>query len=325
MKQALLIAVLMLCGVISSAQRIRFTDTSNQWTFVDINNDGGYISGSIETDKFGTDTVILSKRYRRFLHHARGATWQLSLAVREDTAANKLYFRFLSSTFGSNATDTAEHVFFDYNLQLNDTLSMDYSTYHARHVAVRLDSLRIGNGHYKRWRMLPAGSIAGGYTFIEGIGCVAQIDYPVFDYFFEDLLQLRCFRNSTGQPSCAPATELPYWRGYVNEGFYQTDSFDNASSCTITPVAVPIAATSKLDVVIAPNPGGKESILKLPTTQDKILFSISNVMGQLIKQGCFEGGMIVPVGQYLKMPGIYYYILQDAATGQRYTGRFVFQ
>jgi hypothetical protein len=31
------------------------------------------------------------------------------------------------------------------------------------------------------------------------------------------------------------------------------------------------------------------------------------------------------IGQYLSSPGVYYYILQDAVTARRYTGRFIFR
>jgi len=249
---------------------------------------------------------------------------RLSLAIREDSVAGKLYFRFLSPTFIGNNTDTAEHLFFDYNMRLDDTLKMDYTTYHGRHYVGRFDSIQINGLTYHRWRMFPSGSVGGGYTFIEGIGCVAQIDYPVRDHFFEDFLQLRCFSNSAGQPLCTPPTQLPRLNGSINEGIYHVDSFDNVNSCLLKTVGVYNALSQSMNAVVTPNPGGLQSVITLPATQSKILFRVSDIAGCTIQQESVQGG-IIPIGQYIRTSGIYYYTLQDASTGQRYTGRFVFQ
>ncbi len=57
----------------------------------------------------------------------------------------------------------------------------------------------------------------------------------------------------------------------------------------------------------------------------KAVLSIIDVAGRTIKKQSIQGPTAIPIGQYLTTPGVYYYILQDATTGQRHTGRFLFQ
>jgi len=74
-----------------------------------------------------------------------------------------------------------------------------------------------------------------------------------------------------------------------------------------------------------PNPGSTEMVLKLPSLITGGKAVIIDEVGRRMADVSFTAKKTVPIGQYLHIPGVYYYILQDATTGQRYTGRFIYR
>lgn len=328
MKPALLIAFLgFFAALPAEAQKIRFTDTSNKWKLLDVGNDGPLIFGNpLSPDaRFQKDTVIAGVSY-----HLLSSISQFDggYAVREDTAAGRLYFRFMQARVGPYITDTGERVFFDYSMRMYDTLRIRYDATHGiAHYVSAFDSLYVGAHVYKKWKMtpLPGNTQSSEYTFVEGIGCLGGPGWPVFNLVFEHRGQLRCFTNKGTQPVCFPAPLLPWWSLKVKQGYLAADSFNNTTSCTykLAPNAVE-EINAKVPIIVAPSPGGPEISLILSANIPAGILQITNAVGQILKRVTIKSGK-TNIGQYLSAPGVYYYTLQEAATGQRYNGRFIFR
>ena len=316
----LLLLLLILVSEMAEARKIRFTDTSNKWTLLYVSNSGWpYVETKVEINRFLRDTVIAGVNYRRLSTP--------ELAVREDTVQGRLYFRFVSDNYYDvGGTDTFEHLLFDYNFKIGDSLRMDYGTHHFTHGVQAIDSVQLGSAYYKRWHMESRPGFQS-YSFIEGLGTPKGTTWNVFPLNFEHGYQLRCFSNNGANPICVPPIPLPY--GYlipVYSGPQTALYFDNDSSCILqrAPIGV-VHIVAGTNPILAPNPGGRESILRFPFAAGKAILSITDVTGRDVARDFFDGKTDIPIGQYLSTPGVYFYTLQDAATGRRYTGRFIFR
>lgn len=306
MKQSLVFVLLAFCGLHCAGQRIRFTDTSNKWSILYSHVD---FPGSFTEDRadYASDTLINAVQY----HQLSGP---LPLAVREDTVARKIYFRFLRAmeSFGLTITptDTLEHLLFDYDPIVGDTFKVDYGRYHSVHYVATVDSVRLGGNYYKTWYMSNVAGPYWPYTFVEGIGTTNAPHFSVNNATFESGWTLRCFTNNGQHPRCSPAI------GY----------FDNDTSCYRWPVGISSNASPRqLSPLVIPNPGGKQSIIQVPNQAAHWILSVTDATGRKVFCADFEGKSEIPIGQFITVPAIYYYTLQDAATGHRYTGRFIFQ
>lgn len=148
MKKLLFVFSMLLIIYKSSAQKIRFTDTSNTWVFSCWDDPASPLTNNFkETYSYGGDSIIGGNVYRSL----RGK-W-----VREDTALNKVYILHNGN----------EEILMDYNLKLNDTLR----TNGHECVVIFFDSLLINNAwHYKQVLKKLANYVP--FTIIEGIGCM---------------------------------------------------------------------------------------------------------------------------------------------------------
>jgi hypothetical protein len=308
------------------AQKIRFSDTTNKWSMLWI--DAGDFVTEESSAGYGTDTIISGQSYHR-LHSGVFGTTVGSLALREDTVANRIYFRFITPKFRMMNTDTIEHLFFDYNLRLGDKFVISYPGYWARLKVGDTGSLLLGTQVCKKWMMwVDSQDIfttprLNPYDFIEGLGPTSSPIWPVSSWSFEDVEQLRCFTNHGTRPLCSPKQKLYYGGGKSWPRYMSVDSFDNASSCTFQPVSV--SNFSKAGAItIAPNPGGNEMRLSVPAAISSYTLKVYDASGRLMKSVAGTE-RAVPIGQYVGTACVYYYILQDARTGSRYTGRFVYR
>ena len=311
----LFILCLCLAGIQAGAQKIRFTDTSNVWALVAFTSDP---SSNPACARYTRDTTIGGVVYHRLVVYS--SVRADTLAVREDTLNGKIYFRFLAPDYHAIHTDTLERILFDYNLSTGDTLRAVYTNYTVLHIVERLDSVQLGGLFYKHWVMR-----FNGYEFIEGVGTnqgPANIFYPGL---VPVQFQLRCFWNQGIKASCKPAVHVPF-------GFYKptypwepipVDSFDNAISCSFKYVGVS-SIERIVEPVFSPNPGGKEICLSLPDAIPSAGLQITDITGRNVLQKEISMHK-TNIGQYLSVPGLYYYVLQDAATSRRFTGKFIFQ
>ncbi len=306
--------LLALCISISvQAQKIRFTDTSNKWSLLVTGPDAYSALGAAS---YSGDTILYGRKYSV---STNGIPF-----VREDTITNKIYY----------LSDTGEHVFFDYNLQLNDTFSVvaqygqdTTDTVHIRHVVQSIDSIQLGNVYHKVWKMNCAGSISWGgcadYTFIEGIGTTSGPSFNIFPLFFEGCTQIRCFSSKGVYPTCAPSVWLPC--GGVPLGAFNpmpVSWFDNTTSCNYTQGVDNASLTAA--PTLFPNPSDKNVVLRIPVQISKAVLQVMDMSGRVVLQQKVEGGKDFPLHLYLQQPGVYLYTVQNAQNGQRWTGKFVF-
>ncbi len=249
MKQLLLLFTV-LASLSANAQKIRFTDTTNQWTLLSLTAD--LTSGTIDV-RFGKDTMLAGYSYRTLN----------SIAIREDTADHRLYFRGIYFP-----ADTAEHVLFDYNLQVNDTFTLAVGNRYSKHIVHSIDSVQIGNNHYKTWDMRatrsnpPSGYGAKDYIFIEGLGTNYGPAFSTYPFIFEGCEQLRCFSNQGVVSKCIPHVSLPCSSWYIR-GPQPVSWFDNEASCSFTLAVANVAGKTSVPVLY-PNPGGPQTVLKVP-------------------------------------------------------------
>jgi hypothetical protein len=172
--------------------------------------------------------------------------------------------------------------------------------------------------------MLPLSSGATSYTFIEGLGTEYGPVYNIFPFLFESGFQLRCFTNDGLQPKCSPKILLPFGGGIVNVGPAVAPYFDNDTSCIPKLVGVSYVASSS-PPILHPNPLGPSGMLMLSGSLSKSLLIITDVTGRKVAQLSVEGLTQVPISQYIHTAGTYYYRLHEVSTGQRHSGRFLYQ
>src|SRR5690606_5152815 len=141
----LLISFLAACSI-TQAQKIRFTDTSNEW-----NLGIGYLGSPPGTFQYSyryiRDTVINGFTYSDF-----GFGY-----VREDSSIKKVYVKNLNRVHGLfilQLLDTNEIVLYDYNLQVGDsqlyTFELD-SFKHFKNIVTGIDSTRVNNTWHRLW------------------------------------------------------------------------------------------------------------------------------------------------------------------------------
>ena len=214
MNKTLLVITFLLLSIASTAQKIHFTDTTNQWTYYLHNCSGETgITPTEYNDSYSGDTLIGGISYRRLLQSYLTGL----LYVREDTIAQKVYVRGVG--------DTADDLLYDYTLNVGDSFYAYPGTpAHATFYVASEDSVQINTLWYKTWYLISAAgsTLPAGisYTIIEGIGCDQQPLFPVKDPPNpERCTTVTCFHNKGTQPLVSPEVD-----GY----------FDNASSCSLT-------------------------------------------------------------------------------------------
>jgi len=287
------------------AQKIRFTDTSNQWKMLHINDGNGYTTDPNQA-MYEKDTVIHGTSY----HNLKETFTQRKILIREDTLTGKLFFRYLS--------DTLERLFFDYHFKIGDTLRMSYPLCIPYVLVLAIDSIQLGSVFYKRWNMQ-------AYDFIEGIGSTNGPLFNAYSHILEDIDQLRCFTTNGTQPTCYPTLRLPgssHMIPSLPKMILPIDSFDNYSSCIYKTLGVS-EEFSIPKIVVSPNPGRKEISLIIPPEIHTASIRITDCTGRIIRQ-LNTTSTQTNIGQYLRTPGVYYYQVQDPISFRRYTGRFVF-
>ncbi len=304
-------------------QKIRFTDTGNRWEMVVA---GDFVTGTRASAGYAGDTEIAGRGYHRLVTNGGTAVLNDTIAVREDSIQGKIYFRFVTPQYTFLPSgDTAEHLLFDYSLRAGDTLKIAWSFYTFLHIVKGLDSVRLGTQYCKHWHI--AVEPEGAYEFIEGMGTNQTPVNIIYSGLLVDRnYQMRCFSNRGISLPCAPAIHVPFGNRLPSlpGGITLVDSFDNRLSCNYSRVTAVGALPKNAVPGVMPNPGGSALKLHIPATIRAKSCSITNALGQQIISIRCIGNENISIAQYLSTPGVYSYTLQDAATGQRYTGRFVF-
>ena len=287
----LLSLLLMHCHVY--AQKIRFTDTSNKWHYVNkylFNNFWSPVKGSI------TGTTIQN-----------GITYSIyegsndSALVRFDSTTNRVYTKIYRNSYYT--LDTNEFVLYDFNANVGDSLKTPYHNYIVR----TKDSINInGTKHYtfqidNGLRLL---------TIIEGIGSINDPLMPYLGFFFEWQQRLVCFQNNGTYPTLS----VPYT--YMG--------FDNNISCKDTNgVDVKNIPINRKGITISPNPANQYSKITFPYTIQSGQLTITDVLGKTINTQVISNKTEIVIGE-MSASCVYFYMLTDSS-GNKFAGRFVYQ
>ncbi len=245
MKRLITSLFLCLIGLCSFGQKIRFTDTSNVWTY-HLFSSGPIVAYATKyIVSYNGDSVVHGTQYHK-LYDPQLSSHPWPILVREDTVLQKV---FAIKVF--HDTDTTEKLLYDYTLAVGDTFVMSGKKYHVQ----KIDTISIGSTPYRMWYLNPDNnSLISVYdiTFaiIEGIGCVkfpsATLDprNPI-----ETRYMVNCFRNNGIQPAVSPAVG-PFYEDISPTLLY----FDNNASCDYVFMGVKEESKEADLVTIFPNP-----------------------------------------------------------------------
>lgn len=321
MKRLLLFSTFILLAVSSFAQKIQFGNITNKW----------HIYDSTVGCCIPVITAYNTVRYDSITVNHNGHTYQylmtklLSALIRED--AGKVYVL--------DNYDSTERVMYDFTLGLYDTMRTNYPG--NRYVAwvTNIDSTYLQGYWYKVWHFegrdtntYYSDSVRGVvYNVIEGIGCTNGPFYPSNPYSVSSFSQhLYCFNNNSNITSGLSNPVLAYGWGY-------TTNYDNDSTCTAfysalsAPVIRDVTNVNELlrrDISsVVPNPADASARILLPFKTSGTM-TIYNQLGQLSFTIAFADQDIIPFGQLMTTPGIYYYRVTDEQNGKVFSGKFVY-
>ena len=288
----------------STAQKIRLTDTTNDWRYLNIATDSSSIGHTMFS--WNSTTIYDSTEYLDLY---------VAFLIREDTVANKVYVRRYSYLL--NDYEPFERVLYDYNRQLGDTVIIDILNEHYGHVITAIDSVLINNIWHKVWHftnfeysnLFENGAFSPDYDVIEGIGSLyGRPSFPIQPKIWHSTPILNCFYTHGTQYSLDHAVGI--------------HAFDNLQSCLLN--AGNITAGSKLIVSVAPNPITDQSNITFSRPLESGELIIFDCIGKRIFSVHLDNATLYPLAAKLPSIGIYYYQIIDNKTGHIYRGTISF-
>ena len=260
------------------AQKIRFNDSTNNWTVFAYSCGGDPYIVDSSIVGYNGDTVIHGIPYRKVRNSS-------SSFIREDTFLKKVY-----AIIPTSDTDTTEQVLYDYTLNPGDSLVGHYTTERVDSI----DSVVINGIWHKIWFFSPTsrwgaepGAVFVGYTAIEGIGCLNGPFYPLYPYFFEECITLTCFSNKGTTPPLSHRVS-----GY----------FDNTSSCELTYGLGVKTVSTQTTINIYPNPATTELTVSANAPINQV--TISDLVGRAVLEHSYNSKEVhiniaaLPTGVY---------------------------
>lgn len=302
MKQfILLITILIFAGQGSTAQKIRFTDTTNIW-HVKRYTMATYPNGSNTTWEYGDTVSIDSLLYYKLNGYL----------IREDS--NKVYVKAVTS---SPNIDTTEQVVYNYNLNIGDTIKLTYYLNDTtRHYVNKIDSVLINNIYHRMWDIQPVpGNRLGdyNYTVIEGIGSVKGPLYPLNPVGFEQAYQLFCFKNQNSIITVPNNNAIPnpFGGDYLNPG-----------KCAL---AVNQITALKSTPVVYPHPANQSSVITLPYNINSGILVVYNGMGQVVSTISINNAAKIDVKALNLQSGLYYYRITYNNSAASWQGKLLYE
>lgn len=302
MKKTFFSFIFAILAFTSFAQKIRFSDTTNVWREIAM-YDWPPDYNDYEC-RYQCDTIRGGIKYQIL----RGSVWTSGeVLIREDTSASKVYVTILGG-----GCDSTEHVLYDYDWQVGDTIIRDVREHYV-HVISAIDSTLANSIWHKVWHFQAISASSGSssigtknFDVIEGIGCTDDPIFSLFPMNFEAASKLYCFSDQFGTPSVNPKVS-----GY----------FDNGSSCTLGANQF----TKKKEALIIPNPVGQTSKIILPSNILSGALAVINDVGQTVFMLSFQNKEEISIGDKIKVPGMYYYRVTDIINNIAFSGKFVKQ
>lgn len=304
--KALLLLVFCFASTSTKAQiPAAFPDSSASWSVQFVGYPGPYYPPWYVYYRYylDGDTLINGKSYTRvfeaptnaMLIDTANATYIGGL--REDST-RKVWFigegviyPQLSCNF---PPDTIEHVLYDWNLAVGDTI-YPYSSQNQPTVILWMDTININGTDRRRWQ-----TDGGNDSYwIEGIGSTKGLFFPWCDWFEEDL-NLLCYEDA----------EIQY-------------SNINVTNCyIIAEVQNPVLESI---VSIGPNPAAESLRIRIqaPSTE-RFDLQLLDLNGRLLRRATIWGGEEQVLNREGLPAGIYGYRLSSPERGHT-AGKVIFQ
>lgn len=191
--------VLLLCPALCPAQKIHFSDTSNKWMTYFYHSQGAS-NGQQVYYKYSYSDSVVNENGRTYSVLNKGPNGLM--LVREE--GNKIYIKPLVSDFcGLIVTNPNEFLYFDYDLQVGDTLKMPLTTtavpdVFSIHRVESIDSIVINGTWHKMLHMNVVSGFIGEYIVTEGLG--ASKGPLIAGYSLNYTGSLICFQNNGTTP-----------------------------------------------------------------------------------------------------------------------------
>jgi len=230
--------LLLSIAIQATGQKVRFTDSTNQWTTLSLR--GGDLCSFQNTFTYGADSTISGITYRYMRDSSSlyvpgscmgpgfcmgGVGNLFNYLIREDTSAGLVYY--------FNTVDTSEHVLFNYNLHVGDSITYLFPSTSITDSVASIDSTLINGVYHKIFNMQSKSNPTGrNYTVLEGIGCTNSPTFPAwFPGCFEYTESLVCFSEHGAYPTAsAPINSCASYNSYPCSNLY-IPSFHNISGC----------------------------------------------------------------------------------------------
>lgn len=279
--------LLLFISATSYGQKIRFTDSTNEWTYYTFDQSGSNTLKIINTYRYDSSIVFNNKKYLRLTYPSPKVKSKQHFYVREDTLLNKVYY----------LKDTTDIVLFDFSLNLGDTFFTDDDD--GCNPTVKLLNTSLINGiGYKVLEM--------GTEVFEGIGS--------YDEFFttrcahpDKWTKLICFKNKGNIIDVQHYSGI----GYVL----------SKSTCALD---VNNITTNNRTITISPNPANQYSKIIFPYTIQSGRLTITDVLGKTVSSKTINNQAAVTIGE-MPASGFYLYQLTDLTQNQSYTGKFIYE
>ncbi len=287
MKKELLLSLFSLLSISSFCQKIRLSDTTNQWK-VFYYSCVGDLGSSFNISRYSTDTI-----YHGIAYKVLQDGYYTSF-IREDTTAKKIFaIRIVNWIQPTSGPDTAEQLLYDYTLNIGDTFRCAVAT----HYVSSIDSVIINSTWHKTWLLLPFSCIgcpssytAFPYCVIEGIGSTFAPLTPLYPmHFYESCIALTCFNNRGTTPVLSHTV-----------GAY----FNNSTSCSLTfGLDVNSTVINNNIAWIYPNPVIAD--LSITASYSITTVTISNLLGKTLYSQQYNAEKVqldvadLPAGMYL--------------------------
>ena len=296
----------------------KLIDTSSVWFQESGYDGGGGGDGDYTRYFFETDTNISGIKYYRLHslnqhyywyygpwgyvqenHEIIDRSFSENKFLREDTLSHQV---FALEILG---IDTAEILFYDFNLAIGDTL--EFNSTEVDNIVTAIDSVLINGEYRRRFSISSEDADLNPYFYIiDGIGSsyglVATLEPP-----FESGQLLHCFTQE-GETTILDGWPYPY---------------DSSMLCEFK-TQVNISQKNFQNLILTPNPATDHILINSSiTATGNFLFSIYNVSGILILSGEFSNQNLFNVNIEELYSGYYYIILNSE--NKSWQGSFIKQ
>ncbi|RYD55927.1 MAG: T9SS type A sorting domain-containing protein [Sphingobacteriales bacterium] len=293
MHRLLLLLAILIISLPSYAQKIRFGDEHNKWTFIHEeweNGRPGFKMLRFSTKHyFSGDTIINGLLYLRLACYKASNNTTTYSYVRENNDGSLIYINFVS--YGSFTITSPK------DWKVGDKIGSGSAIIKA------IDSILINNVYHKRAitnDYAPNGTISHDPTYyIEGLGIVSHRRTMRAEGF-----ALTCFYNKTGRPN------IPALPG------------NNQNNCSDTALSVETINNNSNRVTVYPQPAKDQITILFPSVIQNGAFVLTDKHGRIILTNNFKNKDKIELR--LEIPqGIYFYRITDDTAVTFYTGKVV--